>query len=95
MEAAVLNPTTLLADALGRNLAETYSRTFGSREPQYAAVLGEAARSVIELIANSDALYHDCQHTALVALCLQDILRGRRITRISRPRIGCIACWPR
>src|SRR6516165_8395434 len=85
MEAAVLNPTTLLADALGRNLAETYSRIFGSREPQYAAVLDEAARSVIELIANSDALYHDCQHTALVALCLQDILRGRRITRIVSP----------
>ena len=81
----MLNPTTLLADALGRNLAETYSRTFGSREPQYAAVLSEAARSVIELIANSDALYHDCQHTALVALCLQDILRGRRITRIVSP----------
>jgi hypothetical protein len=85
LEAAVLNPTTLLADALGRNLAETYSRTFGSREPQYAAVLSEAARSVIELIANSDALYHDCQHTPLVALCLQDILRGRRITRIVSP----------
>ena len=81
----MLNPTTLLADALGRNLAETYSRIFGSREPQFAAMLDEAARSVIELVANSDALYHDGQHTALVTLCLQDILRGRRITRIVSP----------
>jgi hypothetical protein len=28
-EAIMLNPTSLLADALGRNLAETYSRIFG------------------------------------------------------------------
>jgi len=81
----VLNPTVLLADALGRNLAEVYSRTFGSREPQYAAVLDEAARLVIERLAGSDALYHDTQHTALVALCLQDILRGRRLERVVSP----------
>jgi hypothetical protein len=88
----MLNPTTLLADALGRNLAETYSRIFGSREPQFAAVLDEAARSVIELIANSDALYHDGQHTTFVALCLQDILRGRRIARVVSPEdwLHCI-----
>ena len=81
----MLNPTSLLADALGRNLAEVYSRTFGSREPHFAAALDEAARLVIERIASSDALYHDTQHTALVALCLQDILRGRRLERVVSP----------
>ena len=81
----MLNPTSLLADALGRNLAEVYGRTFGSREPQFAAVLDEAARLVIERIASSDALYHDTQHTALVTLCAQDILRGRRLERVVSP----------
>ena len=81
----MLNPTSLLADALGRNLAETYARTFGTREPQYAAALDEAARLVTERIASSDALYHDAQHTALVALCVQDILRGRRLEKIVSP----------
>src|SRR5438045_2721127 len=76
-EAMMLNPTSLLADALGRNLAETYRRVFGDREPHFASVLDEAARLVIERIGSSDALYHDCQHTALVTLCVQDILRGR------------------
>jgi hypothetical protein len=81
----MLNPTSLLADALGRNLAETYRRIYGDREPHFATVLDEAARLVIERIASSDALYHDCQHTALVTLCVQDILRGRRLERMVAP----------
>jgi len=81
----VLNATELLADALGRNLAETYRRIYGDREPHIAVGLDEAARLVIERIASSDALYHDCEHTALVTLCVQDILRGRRLERTIAP----------
>jgi hypothetical protein len=81
----MLNPTSLLADALGRNLAETYRRIFGDQEPHIAAGLDEAARLVTERIASSDALYHDVQHTALVTLCVQDILRGRRLERRVTP----------
>ena len=81
----MLNPTSLLADALGRNLAETYRRIFGDREPHIASGLDEAARLIIERIGSSDALYHDCQHTALVTLCVQDILRGRRLERVVTP----------
>src|SRR5438067_6521542 len=91
----MLNPTSLLADALGRNLAETYRRIYGDREPHIASGLDEAARLVVERIASSDALYHDVQHTALVTLCVQDILRGRRLERWSRPSIGAIPFWPR
>ena len=81
----MLNPTSLLADALGRNLAESYRRSFGDQEPHIAAALDEAARLIIERIANSDALYHDVQHTTLVTLCVQDILRGRRIEQVVTP----------
>jgi len=81
----MLNPASLLADALGRNLVETYRRIYGDREPHIATGLDEAARLVIERIASSDALYHDCEHTALVTLCVQDILRGRRLERIVSP----------
>ena len=35
--------------------------------------------------ASRAALYHDCQHTALVTLCVQDILRGRRLERVVTP----------
>ena len=89
----MLNPTSLLADALGRNLAETYRRAFGDQELHVAAALDEAARLVIERIASSDALYHDCQHTALVTLCVQDILRGRRLERTTTPSDWGHAIW--
>jgi hypothetical protein len=75
----------LLADALGRNLAETYRRIYGDQEPRMAHALDEAAVLVIERIASSDALYHNCEHTALVTLCVQDILRGRRLERTITP----------
>jgi len=85
----MLNSTSLLADALGRNLAGTYRRIFGEREPQIASALDEAARLVIERIASSDALYHDCEHTALVTLCVQDILHGRLLERTISPFDWC------
>jgi hypothetical protein len=78
-EVIMLNPTKMLADALGKHLAETYARAYGGREPRYAEILDESARLVIELIAGSDALYHDAEHTAFVTLVSQDILRGRRL----------------
>jgi hypothetical protein len=87
-EAIMLNPTSLLADALGRNLADTYRRIYGDQEPRMGHALDEAARLVIERIASSDALYHNCEHTALVTLCVQDILRGRRRTGGHAKRLG-------
>ena len=69
--------TKMLADALGEHLALTYQRTFGSREPRFAEVIEASARLTIERIVGSDALYHDGDHTALVTLVAQDVLRGR------------------
>ena len=81
----MLNATSLLADALGRNLSETFLRTFGGQEPHIAALLDGAARLIIERLASSDALYHDAEHTALVTLVAQDILRGQRLRRTVSP----------
>jgi hypothetical protein len=84
-ETVMLNATSLLAEALGQNLAGTYRRIYGEQEPRMAHALDEAARLVIERIGSSDALYHDCEHTALVTLCVQDILRGRRLEQTISP----------
>lgn len=77
----MLNATELLAEALGAQLASAYARAFSGREPRYTEVIAEAARLVLERIGSSDALYHSCEHTALVALVGQDILRGERLRR--------------
>lgn len=81
----MLDPTKLLANALGEHLALTYQRTFGSREPRYAELIEQAARLTIERLVGSDALYHDAYHTMLVTLVAQDILRGRFISRGGTP----------
>jgi len=81
----MLNATSLLADALAQNLSGTFRRIYGDREPLMASAIDEAARLVIERIGCSDALYHDCEHTVLVTLCVQDILRGRRMERTVSP----------
>jgi hypothetical protein len=85
MEAGMLNATALLSDQLGKNLSAVFLRTFGGRMAETAALLDEAARLVIERIAASDALYHNAEHTALVTLVAQDILRGLRLRRTVSP----------
>ena len=79
---------TLLAGTLrgypGRG-SHIFLRTFGGNEQRIEALLDEAARLIIERLATSDALYHDAEHTALVTLVAQDILRGLRLTRAISP----------
>ncbi|MBV9518845.1 MAG: hypothetical protein JO068_12045, partial [Hyphomicrobiales bacterium] len=75
----MLQANALLADALADNLMLVFARSFGASAPGHAALIGEAARLIIERLSLSDALYHDAEHTALVTLVAQDILRGRRL----------------
>jgi hypothetical protein len=84
-EAWVFTATSLLADTLGGHLADTYLRIYGGEEPQYARILDSAGRLVIELIANSDALYHNINHTALVTLVGEAIMRGRLLRQPVEP----------
>jgi hypothetical protein len=85
MEAEMFNATTLLADAFGRHLAETYQRIYGGREPEYGRLLDGAGKLVIERIANSDALYHNTNHTTLVTLVGEAILHGRLLRQPVEP----------
>jgi hypothetical protein len=73
----MFNPTAILADKLGEHLAGTYLQYFSHRRPEYADYIGGAARLCLERIGNSNALYHDVEHTIMVVLVGQQILRGR------------------
>lgn len=81
----MIQPTSLLADALADHLMRTFERTFRGSAPRHAEFLGEAARLVIERLSLSDALYHTAEHTALVTMVAQDILRGRRLRQDVSP----------
>ena len=77
----MLNAAMLLADEMGQRLSTAFVRSFGGANQRVTAAVNEAARLVIERLATSDALYHNAEHTALVTLVAQDILRGLRLKR--------------
>jgi hypothetical protein len=74
----------LATDALEEFLGSYMRRRFGSLQPRLAEIVPGAARLALECIGNSDALYHNIEHTLLVTLAGHDILRGRALhTQVS------------
>jgi hypothetical protein len=67
----------LTANALEQFLGSFMRRRFGSSETLLVEMVPSAARMALECIGNSDALYHNVEHTLLVTLAGCDILRGR------------------
>jgi hypothetical protein len=78
-EAVMFTIPELAAEALGSHLAERMGRRFGSTDAELIEVVQSAARLSIDCIGNSDALYHNVEHTMLVTLVGYDILKGRRL----------------
>ena len=75
----MFNATEILIDAFVQQLQAGYQRTYGHLKTDYADILAWAGNMALENIANSDALYHDVEHTILVTLVGQEVLRGRHI----------------
>ncbi len=76
----MFNPSSVAASAFADNLSDLYLQHFSFRKPEYGAYIGGAARLVLERLGNSDALYHDAEHTMMVTLVGQQILRGRLLS---------------
>jgi len=68
----------LAANALDKFLRSYMRRRFGTQTP-LVEMVPNAARIALECIGNSDALYHNIEHTLLVTLAGHDILRGRAL----------------
>lgn len=81
----MFNPTAVTAAAFGDHLAQTYLAYFEGRAPEHAAYLNGAARLMLERLGNSDALYHNAEHTMMVTLVGQQILRGRLLSEALQP----------
>jgi hypothetical protein len=87
----------LAADALGSFLAGDMKDRFGSSHARLAELIPFAARLALECIGNSDALYHNVEHTMLVTLAGHDIFKGRALLTPSMPTdyanfiVACLA----
>ncbi len=81
----MFNPTAVVAANFGDHLAETYLQYFSGRKADYAAFINGCARMMLERLGNSDALYHNAEHTMMVTLVGQQIIRGQLVTRAVQP----------
>lgn len=81
----MFNPTSILATAFGDYLAETYLQFFSGRNSEHAAYIRGSARLTLERLANSDALYHNAEHTMMVTLVGQEIMRGQLLAHSVQP----------
>jgi hypothetical protein len=75
----------LAAEALGSYLAEHLNRSFGSTDASLTELIPSAARLALDCIGNSDALYHNVEHTMLVTLVGYDIMKGRALLTSTLP----------
>ena len=71
----------LVAQALGSFLTSDTRSRFGASHARLAEVVPFAARLTLDCIGNSDALYHNIEHSMLVTLAGHDILMGRQMLR--------------
>ena len=76
----MFNPTQIVIKSFVRELQSEYESTYGLLEPSHPGIIGFVGRLALENIANSDAPYHDVNHTIMVTLVGQEIIKGRHIS---------------
>ena len=75
----MLNIQGLVIQHFVKELRAAYIQTYNAMEPQYANILEWTGRLALESIANSDILYHNVEHTIMVSLVGQSILKGKHL----------------
>lgn len=69
----------LIIDVFVEQLRAAYQRTYGDLDLEFGRIVAWCGRLALENIANSDALYHDVDHTIMVSLAGQAIIEGKHL----------------
>ncbi len=75
----MLNLQKITIDLCVEELRRAYERTYSNVEQQLGNIIVWSGRLALENIANSDALYHDVDHTVMVTLAGQAIIEGKHL----------------
>ena len=75
----MFNPTQLVIDNFVERLVQRYHGMYGLHEPELPNIIAFCGRMALENIANTDALYHDFEHTIVVTEVGQEIVRGKHL----------------
>lgn len=68
-----------LIDWFVQQLGEHYERLYGRTSATYLATIRYVGSMAMEVIATTNALYHNVEHTMMVTLCGQEIVRGKHL----------------
>jgi hypothetical protein len=75
----MINWQELTIDMFVEQLRKVYQRTYGEINSDFGNIVIWCGRLVLENIANSDALYHNVEHTIMVSLAGQAIIEGKHL----------------
>ncbi|HNK64095.1 MAG TPA: hypothetical protein PKL78_13725 [Anaerolineales bacterium] len=75
----MINWQELTIDMLVRQLKSSYERTYGEINVDFGRIVAWCGRLALENISNSDALYHDVDHTIMVSLAGLAIIEGKHL----------------
>ena len=81
----MFDPSTVVIEAFLDEIADHYINVYGNNEADLHLLIS-SARNALEIISNSDAPYHDAEHTMMVTLVGQQIIRGRLLTEALTPK---------
>lgn len=75
----MLNLQRLTIEYFVEELKKAYTDMYSDMEPEYLNIIAWTGRLALENISNTDALYHNVEHTVMVTLAGQAILEGKHI----------------
>ena len=75
----MLNLKKVLIETFVKEVKASYESIYGAIKPEYVNTLIWMSHLSLENIANSNTLYHDVEHTIMVTLAGQEILKGKHI----------------
>jgi len=73
------NPTEVVISNFVKTLSDSYRHSFGRMNPDNADIIEWAGSMALEIIADTDALYHNLEHTLHVTQVGQCILTGKQL----------------
>ena len=76
---AILNSNELLISSFVSELQTAYQRMYSNLEAEFGEIVTWCGRLALEVISNSDMLYHDVEHTVMVSLAGLSIIEGKHI----------------
>jgi hypothetical protein len=76
----MLNLQKVVIEYTVNELRSAYVKTYSDMEQQLGNIMVWSCHLALENIANSDALYHDLEHTVMVATAGQAILEGKHLS---------------